>query len=46
ELVVGLEKTFGVGVPNSEVASKALQTVNTIHDYVVEKTGSDAGIKS
>jgi acyl carrier protein len=38
ELVVSMEKTFGVGVPNSEVASKALQTVNSIHDYIFEKT--------
>ena len=37
ELVVSMEKTFGVGVPNSEVASKALRTVNTIHDYILEK---------
>ena len=37
ELVVSMEKTFGVGVPNSEVASKALRNVNTIHDYIVEK---------
>jgi len=38
ELVVSMEKKFGVGVPNSEVASKALQTVNSIHDYIIEKT--------
>ncbi len=38
ELVVSMEKTFGVGVPNSEVARTALQTVNSIHDYIVEKT--------
>ena len=37
ELVVSMEKTFGVGVPNSEVAGKALKTVNTIHDYILEK---------
>jgi acyl carrier protein len=37
ELVVSLEKTFGVGVANSEVARTALQTVNSIHDYIVEK---------
>ena len=37
ELVVSMEKTFGVGVPNSDVAGKALRTVNTIHDYIVEK---------
>ncbi|MEO5722382.1 MAG: acyl carrier protein [Chthoniobacterales bacterium] len=36
ELVVSMEKTFGVGVPNSEVAGKALRSVNTIHDYIVE----------
>ena len=39
ELVVGMEKTFGVGVPNSEVAGRALRTVNTIHDYILEKRG-------
>ena len=32
-----MEKNFGVGVPNSEVAGKALRTVNTIHDYILEK---------
>ena len=37
ELVVSMEKIFGVGVPNSEVAGQALQTVNSIHDYIVEK---------
>ena len=42
ELVVSMEKTFGVGVPNSEVAGKALQTVNSIHDYIVEKTERSA----
>jgi acyl carrier protein len=39
ELVVSMEKTFGVGVPNSDVAGKALKTVNTIHDYILEKKG-------
>src|SRR3981081_3942175 len=37
ELAVSMEKTFGVGVPNSEVAGRALQSVNTIHDYILEK---------
>jgi len=37
ELVVSMEKNFGVGVPNSEVAAKALRTVDTIHDYILEK---------
>jgi acyl carrier protein len=40
ELVVSMEKTFGVGVPNSEVAGKVLRTVNTIHDYILEKHGA------
>ena len=38
ELVVNMEKSFGVGVPNSEVASQVLKSVNSIHDYIVEKT--------
>jgi acyl carrier protein len=38
ELVVSIEKTFGVGLPNSEVAGKALRTVNSIRDYIIEKT--------
>jgi acyl carrier protein len=35
ELVVSLEKHFGVSVPNSETARQALATVNSIHDYVL-----------
>ena len=35
ELVVGLEKRFGVKVPNSEAAKRALATVNSLHDYVI-----------
>lgn len=37
ELAVGLEKNFGVSVPNSEIATKVLRSVNTIHDYILEK---------
>lgn len=40
EIAVSLEKTFGVSVPNSEVAGKALRNVNTIHDYILEKRGA------
>jgi acyl carrier protein len=40
ELAVSMEKTFGVSVPNAEVAGTALQTVNTIHDYILEKRGA------
>jgi len=35
ELVVSLEKKFGVSVANSETARQALASVNSIHDYVV-----------
>ena len=42
ELAVSMEKTFGVSVPNAEVATKALRTVNTIRDYILEKRGSTA----
>ena len=42
ELVVSMEKTFGVGVPNSDVAAKALRTVNTIHNYILEKRAAAA----
>ena len=42
ELVVSMEKTFGVGVPNAEIARHALQTVNSMHDYIVEKTERSA----
>lgn len=35
ELVVSLEKKFGVTVPNSETAKSALATVSTIAEYVV-----------
>ncbi len=43
ELAVGLEKNFGVSVPNSEVATRVLRNVNTIHDYILEKRGEAAG---
>jgi acyl carrier protein len=37
QLVVSMEKTFGVGVPNSEVARVALASVNSIHDYILQQ---------
>jgi acyl carrier protein len=42
QLVVSIEKAFGVGVPNSDVARVALASVNTIHDYILEQTGHSA----
>jgi len=43
QLVVSMEKTFGVGIPNSDVARVALATVDSIHDYIVEQGGKPAG---
>ncbi|MDB6156195.1 MAG: acyl carrier protein [Chthoniobacteraceae bacterium] len=37
ELVVSMEKNFGVTVPNSETAREALATVNSIHDYILSQ---------
>ena len=41
ELVVSLEKKFGVTVANSETARVALATVNALHDYVVANRKSE-----
>ena len=46
ELAVGLEKTFGVSVPNAEVATQVLRSVNSIHDYILEKRGETAQANS
>ena len=43
QLVVSMEKTFGVGIPNSEVARVALATVNSIYDYIRQQGGAGAG---
>jgi len=37
ELVVSLEKKFGVTVPNSETARAALATVNSMAEYVIAR---------
>jgi acyl carrier protein len=37
QLVVSMEKTFGVGIPSSEVARVALASVDTIHDYILQQ---------
>lgn len=42
ELAVSMEKVFGASVPNSEVAGRALRSVSTIHDYILEKRAEKA----
>jgi acyl carrier protein len=41
ELTVGLEKRFGTKIPNAEAARVALQSVNSIHDYIVANRPRD-----
>ena len=42
ELVVSLEKQFGVTVANSGVARTALATVNSIYDYILAQRAEKA----
>ena len=38
ELVLGLEKEFGVIIPDAEVGRKVFQSVRTMAQYVLEQT--------
>jgi len=40
ELVLGLEKEFGVVIPDAEVGKKVFQSVRTMAQYVVEHQGT------
>ena len=40
ELVLGLEKAFGVIIPDAEVGKKVFQSVRTIAQYVVDEQRS------
>lgn len=40
QLVVGLDKNFGVKIPDPAAAKEILQTVNTIADAVQKKTAA------
>lgn len=40
ELVLGLEKEFGVVIPDAEVGRKVFQSVRTMAQYVVEQQGT------
>lgn len=39
ELVLGLEKEFGVVIPDAEVGKRVFQSVRTLAQYVVEQQG-------
>ena len=40
ELVLGLEKEFGVIIPDAEVGKKVFQSVRTMAQYVLENQGT------
>jgi acyl carrier protein len=42
ELVIGLEKEYGVSIPDAEVGKKVFQSVRTIAEYVVNNHGKEA----
>jgi acyl carrier protein len=39
ELVLGMEKEFGVIIPDAEVGKKVFQSVRTMAQYVLEQQG-------
>ena len=39
ELVIGLEKEYGVSIPDAEVGRKVFQSVRTIAHYIVDNQG-------
>ncbi|TNE76339.1 MAG: acyl carrier protein [Bacteroidetes bacterium] len=39
ELVVIMERYYGVKIPNEEVGRKVLQSINTMVDYIIEEKG-------
>ena len=42
ELVIGLEKEYGVIIPDAEVGKKVFQSVRTIAQYIVNNHGKEA----
>jgi len=45
ELVLGLEKEFGVIIPDAEVGKKVFQSVRTVAQYVLENQGPHEAVK-
>lgn len=41
ELVLGLEKEYGVIIPDAEVGKKVFQSVRTVAQYVLEHQGAE-----
>jgi acyl carrier protein len=41
ELVIGLEKEYGVSIPDAEVGREVFQSVRTIAQYIVDNQGTE-----
>jgi acyl carrier protein len=41
ELVIGLEKEYGVSIPDAEVGRKVFQSVRTIAQYIVDNQSKE-----
>jgi len=44
ELVIGLEKEYGVSIPDAEVGKKVFQSVRTIAQYIVDNHAKEVAI--
>jgi acyl carrier protein len=44
ELVIGLEKEYGVNIPDAEVGKKVFQSVRTIAQYIVDNHGKEVAV--
>ncbi|MCJ7664472.1 MAG: phosphopantetheine-binding protein [Desulfobacterales bacterium] len=41
ELVIGLEKEYGVSIPDAEVGKKVFQSVRTIAQFIIDNHGKE-----
>ena len=41
ELVIGLEKEYGISIPDAEVGKKVFQSVRTIAQYIIDNQGKE-----
>jgi acyl carrier protein len=44
ELVIGLEKEYGVSIPDAEVGKKVFQSVRTIAQYIVDNRRKEVAV--
>ena len=44
ELVIGLEKEYGVSIPDAEVGKKVFQSVRTIAQYIVNNHSREVAV--